>query len=150
MLSQQEMSDRFEIQDLIHAYCHAIDRRDWDALDDIFTADAQIDYTEAGGAKGDLPSIKAYLDKALAKFSGFQHMIATTELKLDGDTATARSVLFNPIIMDQDGLPHVMFVGMWYRDTLVRTEKGWRIRKKYEEFSYFHNMPKAFAPVDPD
>ena len=150
MLSQQEMSDRFEIQDLLHAYCHAIDRRDWDALDEIFTPDAHIDYTEAGGAKGSLDTIKPYLDKALAKFSGYQHLIATTELKIDGDQATARSVLFNPIIMDQEGMPHVMFVGMWYRDTLVRTQTGWRISEKFEEFSYFHNVPKNFAPVDPD
>ena len=43
MLSQQELSDRFEIQDLLVAYCDAIDRRQWDALDDLFTSDAIID-----------------------------------------------------------------------------------------------------------
>lgn len=52
MLSQQEMSDRFEIEDLLKAYCHAIDRRDWDKLHDIFTDNAVIDYTQAGGEKG--------------------------------------------------------------------------------------------------
>ena len=146
----QEMSDRFEIQDLLNAYCNAIDRRNWDALDNIFTHDAVIDYTEAGGAKGDLPSIKKYLDKALKNFSGFQHMISTTELKLDGDKANARSILFNPMITEQDKAPHVFFVGMWYRDELVRTDDGWRITSKYEECSYFHNLPEAFKAVDPE
>ena len=37
-MSLQEISDRLEIQDLLAAYSHAIDGRDWDALDDIFTA----------------------------------------------------------------------------------------------------------------
>ena len=50
VLSLEEISDRFEIQDLLVAYCHAIDTRNWDALDDVFTADAVIDYTEMGGA----------------------------------------------------------------------------------------------------
>ena len=67
MLSTQEMSDRLEIQDLLVAYCTAIDGKNWDALDEIFTADAFIDYTAAGGAKGNLTETKAFLDKAMAK-----------------------------------------------------------------------------------
>ena len=144
MLSQQEMSDRFEIQDLLNAYCHAIDRRDWDALDDMFTEDAVIDYSDVGGARGTLPEIKPWLDKALKKFTGFQHMIATTELKLDGDKAMARSVLFNPMIVEQDGARHVFFAGLWYCDELVRTDAGWRIKHRREELSYFHNLPEDF------
>jgi len=42
-LSMQEMSDRFELQDLIVGYCYAVDNRDWDALDEYFTQDALID-----------------------------------------------------------------------------------------------------------
>jgi len=49
MLSLQEISDRLEIQDLFTAHSHAIDRRDWDALDRIFTPDAVIDYTAPTG-----------------------------------------------------------------------------------------------------
>jgi len=36
----QEMSDRLEIQALLARYAHAIDTRDWDGLDDVFTPDA--------------------------------------------------------------------------------------------------------------
>ncbi len=44
MLSQQEISDRLELQDVVHAYSHAVDARDWDALDEVFVPDAVIDY----------------------------------------------------------------------------------------------------------
>ena len=44
--SLQDLSDRQEIQELLAAYSYAIDFRDWDALDDVFTEDATIDYTE--------------------------------------------------------------------------------------------------------
>lgn len=148
MLSLQNMSDRFEIQDLLTRYCTAIDSRNWAALDDIFTPDAIIDYTEAGGARGTLSEIKIYLEKALEQFSNMQHMISAPDLTIDGDTATARSILFNPMVVERDGAPHTFFVGMWYCDDLVRTEQGWRISHRREELSYFHNLPQNFTAVD--
>lgn len=146
MLSHQNMSDRLEIQDLLTSYCDAIDSRNWNALDDIFTPDAIIDYTEAGGAKGTLEEIKLYLDKALKPFSGMQHMLGLPMIKITGDEASARTILFNPMVIEKEGNPNVFFVGLWYRDKLIRTSKGWRIQSRHEELSYFHNLPKDFAP----
>lgn len=148
MLSQQEMSDRLEIQDLLARYCDAIDARDWDVLDDVFTVDAIIDYTEAGGARGNLQETKSYLDKALKLFSGMQHMLGLPLIKVSGDSATSRTTLFNPMVIERERAPHVFFVGLWYRDTLIRTEAGWRIQTRHEELSYFHNVPSDFSPVD--
>ena len=148
MLSHQDMSDRLEIQDLLTKYCFAIDSREWDALDDVFTPDAIIDYTEVGGARGNLQETKAYLDRALAKFTGFQHMIGLPMLTINGDNASARTIVYNPMIIEKDGAPHTFFVGVWYRDKLVRTAKGWRIVDRHEEMSYFHNFPQDFTPVD--
>lgn len=145
MMSLQEMSDRLEIQDLFARYSYAIDERDFEALDEVFTEDAIIDYTEVGGERGTVPQIKAYLTNAMKRFSGFQHMVATTKLKLNGDTAHSRTILFNPMIMDKGGSPHVFFVGLWYRDDLVRTPKGWRIKSRREEKSYFYNFPEGLA-----
>jgi hypothetical protein len=59
MLTIEEMSDRLEIMDLLASYSHAIDQRDWDALDDVFTPDALIDYTEMGGSRGDLVATRS-------------------------------------------------------------------------------------------
>jgi hypothetical protein len=147
MLSLQEISDRLEIQDLLARYSHAIDRRDWNALDDVFTPDALIDYTAMGGATGTLAEIKLYLAQALARFTGFQHLVATTELKLRGDTADARTICHNPMILEIDGADWPFFCGLWYVDKLVRTKAGWRIRERIEEKSYFYNVPPSFAPA---
>lgn len=148
MLSAQAMSDRLEIQDLLAAYSDAIDRRDWDALDRVFTPDATIDYTETGGARGDLPFIKDYLARGLKPFSGFQHMVGLPLLTIDGDEARGRTILFNPMVLTKDGAEHVFFVGLWYRDRFVRTPDGWRIAERYEERSYFHGVPDWFRPVE--
>lgn len=142
MMSLQEMSDRLEIQDLFATYSFAIDDRDWDALDGVFTPDARIDYTETGGAKGSFAEIKAWLPTALERFPAFQHMVATTKLELDGDSATSRTILFNPMVHDGQ----TFFIGLWYRDMLVRTADGWRIAERYEQASWTHNLP-ALAPA---
>ena len=104
MLSLQEMSDRLEIQDLLTSYCEAIDARDWGALDDIFTEDTIIDYTAAGGAKGNLPETKAYLERALKQFSGMQHMLGLPVIKITGDKATSRTCLLYTSPSPRDGL----------------------------------------------
>lgn len=147
MMSLQEMSDRLEIQDLFARYCFAIDERDWDVLDSVFTPDAAIDYTETGGAKGSLAEIKAWLPVALERFPSFQHMVATTKLTLVGDTALSRTILFNPMVhKGEDGAEQVFFIGLWYRDKLVRTPDGWRIAERYEEIGWTHNVPQM-APA---
>ena len=72
----------------------------------------------------------------------FQHMVATTRLRLDGDRATSRTILFNPMTFPTaDGPDQVFFIGLWYRDQLVRTADGWRIAERYEEMSWAHNVP---------
>ncbi|MCP1470394.1 3-phenylpropionate/cinnamic acid dioxygenase small subunit [Sphingobium sp. OAS761] len=142
MLSLQEISDRLEIQDLLARYSYAIDEQDWDALDDVFVPDAVIDYSETGGAKGSVAQIKAWLPVAMKRFPRYQHMVATTKLELDGDTARSRTCLFNPMVYQgDDGSEQVFFIGLWYRDRLVRTTTGWRISERYEEMGYAHNVP---------
>jgi ketosteroid isomerase-like protein len=145
-MSIEEISDRLEIQDLLATYSHAIDSRDWDALDDVFTEDATIDYTEMGGSRGNVEETKAFLREAMKLFSGFQHLVATTKLTLNGDTAHARTICYNPMVLDKgDGDTHVFICGLWYKDDFVRTPKGWRISDRYEERSYFHNVPEGFG-----
>jgi 3-phenylpropionate/cinnamic acid dioxygenase small subunit len=146
MLSLQEISDRLEIQDLLVRYSHAVDSRDWDAFEEVFSADAVIDYTEMGGPRGGVKETRAFLESAMPMFSSFQHMIANTVLELDGDTARARTICHNPMVLDRgEGQTHVFFCGLWYRDVLVRTPEGWRIKDRYEERSYFHNAPPDVA-----
>ena len=145
-MSLQEMSDRLEIQDLFARYSFAIDERDWAALDSVFTPDARIDYSETGGAKGSLEEIKAWLPVALERFPMFQHMVATTRLDLRGDEANSRTILFNPMVhRAPDGSEQTFFIGLWYRDRLVRTAQGWRIAERYEEMGWIKDAP----PMEP-
>lgn len=137
-LSMQEISDRLEIGDLIVDYAMAIDTRDWDALDALFTDDAWIDYSAVGGAKGTVEEIKGFLAEGLARFSAFQHISTTSKIVVDGDRATGRTICHNPMVLaGPDGeRPRMMTVGLWYVDEYRRTDQGWRIASRVEELSY--------------
>ncbi len=142
MPSLQEISDRLEIHDLLVRYSHAIDTRDWEGFEKVFTPDAIIDYTEMGGPRGDVASTRAFLEEAMPRFSSYQHLLTNMVVDIDGDEANARTACINPMVMDQpEGEPHVFFCGLWYRDRLVRTPDGWRIADRYEERSYIFNAP---------
>lgn len=139
----REISDRLEIQDLLARYSFAIDDRNWDALDRVFTADAWIDYRQTGGAAGRLPEIKRWLAAALARFPRYQHLVATTMLTIGDDSAAGRTILFNPMVYrGDDDVERSFFIGLWYRDRFVRTVQGWRIAERVEEMSWTHDVPE--------
>jgi ketosteroid isomerase-like protein len=141
MKSQQELSDRLEIQDLLTDYSYAVDTHTWDELDAIFTPDAVLDFTATGGQSGDLPTIKKFFDKALNLFAGHQHLVATSKIRIDGDTATGTTMCHNPMYLDDpDGKQRVIFVGLWYHDTFVRTPDGWRISVRRQQKGYLHGL----------
>ncbi|MDH4558616.1 nuclear transport factor 2 family protein [Pseudomonas sp. BN417] len=142
MLSLQEISDRLEIQQLVVDYATAIDRKDFDALNQVFTNDAYIDYRAMGGIDGRYPVVKTWLQDALSAFPAYQHMISNISVVLNGDEASGRIVCFNPMeVALADGTRQTFFLGLWYVDRYVRTPEGWRIAQRAEEKSYGFNVP---------
>ena len=141
-LSLQEISDRFEIQDLLVGYCYAVDDKDFDSLDQFFTEDAVIDYSEMVGVKGSLGEIKEFLRVSLEPIPMAQHAVMTTQYKFDGDNCETRTVCHNPMVVPGDnGEPQTIFFGLWYIHKFRRTETGWRISSLYEKKCYNHNLP---------
>jgi hypothetical protein len=130
MLSLAEISDRLEIQQLLVDYSTAIDNRRFDDLDRVFTSDAYIDYTELGGIAGTYPDVKAWLAEVLPNFPAYFHMLGNFDIRIDGDTASSRTILFNPMKLGDDD--QVMFCGLWYDDEFIRTADGWRMTRRVE------------------
>jgi 3-phenylpropionate/cinnamic acid dioxygenase small subunit len=136
-MTLQEISDRIEIDDLLTRYASALDAKDWDLWASCFTADAFIDYNAAGGIKGSLPEVRKWLSEVMAGFPMTQHLVTNKTVRVDGDTATCRSYLFNPMGLPGDGGDLVLFFdGGYYRDKLRRTPAGWRIAERIEEPTY--------------
>lgn len=143
-ITVQEMSDRFEIQDLLVGYCYAVDARDFDKLDEFFTADAFIDYSEMALFKGSLAETKAFLTASFKQVLAAQHVVSTTryEFAADGQSAKTKTVCYNPMTVTNGAETDTMICGLWYIHDLVRTPDGWRIARLYEEKSYLIGVPE--------
>ena len=127
----QEIADRIEIDDVLTRYATAVDTRDWNLYQTVFTADALIDYTSSGGIRGGVAEMTKWLSDALSIFSMSQHLVTNRDIQVAGDTATSRSYFYNPMgRTKRDGTLELMFVGGFYRDQLRRTADGWRIAER--------------------
>ncbi len=136
--SLKTITDRLEIEDLMRKYAWAIDHGNFDELDQVFTSDAVLDYTTAGGIKGAYSEVKEWLAGVLPGFPAYQHLVTNTEVTLNGDSATARSAFYNPMGHDRpDGTRAYFFCGGEYRDQLTRTANGWRINNRFEQTVWF-------------
>jgi SnoaL-like domain len=131
MLSLEEISDRFEIQQLLIDYSTAIDKRQFDDLDRVFTPDAYIDYRAMGGIDGRFPEVKAWLAQVLPNFPAYAHMLGNFDVRIDGDTAASRTICFNPMVLG-GAQNQILYCGLWYEDEFIRTAGGWRMSRRVE------------------
>jgi 3-phenylpropionate/cinnamic acid dioxygenase small subunit len=148
-MTQQEIADRIEIDDLLTRYATAIDTKNWALLATCFTPDAFIDYTSAGGIRGRFPEVAQWLAQVLDMFPMTQHLVTNRAVVIvDRDAATSRSAFFNPMGLSADDDGFVLFFeGGYYNDTLVRTAEGWRIAERIEESCYSTRLQPVLLKV---
>ena len=138
----QELSDRAEIQGALVRYTRAIDSGEWDRLDTVFTADAQIDYTSTGGIAAAFPEVKSWLAQMLPLFPRRMHSLAQVDIDFREDqTAIVAAYFHNPMGLPQDeGPDHLVEFGGIYHHEFVRTPDGWRSRRLLEELVWKRGM----------
>jgi len=146
-MTPQDVADRIEIDDLITRYATAVDTKDWDLYRTVFTDDAIIDYTSAGGIRGGLGEVVEWLSHALKLFPMTQHLITNRHVVLEGDTATGRSYYYNPLGRpDGKGGMQLLFFGGYYSDRFRRTADGWRIAERVEETAWVEGSLPGTPP----
>ncbi|MFW0791211.1 nuclear transport factor 2 family protein [Gordonia sp. CPCC 205333] len=123
-LSLRDISDRLEIQDALTAYSTAVDGGRFDDLRTVFTTDAHIDYSATGGITGTLDECIAWLGEVLPAFSAYCHFLGNVDIRIDGGTATSRTLCLNPM---QTPDSSAFLLGIYYDDDWARTVDGWRI-----------------------
>jgi len=136
----KEISDRLELEKLVTDYATAVDTRNFTEFNNLFTADAIIDYTAVGGISGNLKEIIVYLETALDFFPNYQHFISNISLTITGNNATGKVMCFNPMQTKEN---QVFFLGIWYHDTYINIDDRWLISSRIEESSWSHNVPAS-------
>jgi hypothetical protein len=117
-----DTADRLEIHELPGRYGDAIDDRDWDRLDLIFTEDAVFDLTDLGSKRLEgLPAIKRYMDEEANHPR--THMM--TNIYVD-ETAVGAKLYFRIVAL----LPERRVGTASYYDDVVKTANGWRVQNR--------------------
>ncbi|MEC9057494.1 MAG: nuclear transport factor 2 family protein [Actinomycetota bacterium] len=137
-MDRQALADRIAAEDLLTRYATAVDRRDWEQYRSIFTADAEIDYTSAGGIAGTVDEVVEFLSTSLEMFEMTQHLVSNIDLEVNGDSATVTAMFNNPMRLPGGD---TWFTGGWYHHDLVRTPDGWRSQRLREESAWFDRAP---------
>ena len=130
----QRHVDRLDIEEVLIRYTRAIDTGEWDRLDDVFTPDADIDYTASGGIAAPYAEIKPWLAEMLPIFPRRMHTLGQVDSVVDGDAATVAAYFHNPMVLPQEeGEGVLVEFGGIYHHELVRTPDGWRSRRLLEQ-----------------
>ncbi|GAB11320.1 hypothetical protein GOARA_067_00620 [Gordonia araii NBRC 100433] len=125
-LSLSELADRAAISDQLTAYATAVDSGRFDALSDVFTPDALVDYSATGGISGTPAECITWLGTVLPSFTAYCHFLGNTEFHITDDTATTRTLCLNPM---QAGAG-AFLLAIYYDDDWRRTDDGWRITRR--------------------
>jgi len=120
--------DRFAIIETVDRYAWALDQRDWAALDQVFTPDASGDFGEFRCA--DREAIRTMIRSMLGGCGPTQHLLGVYRISISGNEATSVcAIRAHHIGRGAEASLEYECFGE-YRDRLVRTSDGWRIRHR--------------------
>jgi hypothetical protein len=139
-----DADDRFAIIATLDRYSECLDRRDWARLSEVFTEDVDMDFEawhEQGLAKV-TATIRSYLDGC----GPSQHLLGNYRIELDGDQASSRC--YCRVMHMGRGAHEGKTFESWieYADDLVRTDAGWRSRRRVARAQMQQGDPSLLGP----
>ena len=130
----QAIEDRTAIEDVIVRYAQAVDGHDDELLASCFTDDATASFAGVSAGPGGA-AIAAFLDAAMGSpRAESTHRVANIAVRIEGAEAHATS---SAVVYALRGEPtQLRLRGITYRDDLVRTSAGWRIRRRVHSVAW--------------
>ena len=139
------LTDRVEIEELMHRYAEMVDQRDWKQMDRVFALEATIDYQTTGGPVGPFRETLAWLDRALESWPINLHVITNLILEIDGDVARSRCFFHAPMGRETEDGQFIITNAGRYVDKLARTADGWRIVERVCEQTIMQgSLPEGY------
>lgn len=121
--------DRQEIINLLIKYTIAVDTKDWALMAQCFLSDAVADYGEDFGYYEGYSAIEAVV-KSYHLVDVSQHMLSNFVVEINEDSANTICYLHAQHYLPGAKGGDTYTIGGTYRDELIRTDDGWRIKKR--------------------
>ena len=137
MSAIRRLADEIAVRDVVLGYARAVDAMDVEAVARCFTPDCAY---EGALASGTIADALATLRSAFARYTRTMHFMGTQDARVDGDVGEVLTYC-TAYHIRTDGR-HAT-VGVRYRDTLVRTEDGWRITCRSVRTEWSRNDPPS-------
>ena len=125
----QDLLDERAITAVLHKYATALDQKDWELFSTCFVPDASAYYETIGLVEG-YPAIEALCRTALAEITRTHHLIGNVDITVEGDSARSSCYLHAQHVRPMTPGGDTNIIAGRYDDELVRTEQGWRIRRR--------------------
>jgi hypothetical protein len=128
------------VVDVVVRCAAAFDRRDWDALDEVFTEDAH------GYGVDGRNAVRDFVRSFLGGCGPSQHLLGNHHVLVDGETARSvcKARVFHVGAGERSYLSYECFGNYW--DDLVLTDSGWRISRRRFEVTITLGDPSVLQP----
>ena len=124
------LADRLAVQDAVTRMSWLLDRRDWDALREVFAEELVLDYTQPFGGEPETLSGAELVERWRAQvghLDSTQHVTTGVLVELDGDSARATANVLAHLRREGTLGSPVWHNGGHYDVRLRRSGTGWRI-----------------------
>ncbi len=140
-------NDKAAIIEALNLYAFALDARQWDLFDLVFTQDVIAEFGPAGTGWRDLTVWKQAFADFHDTLDSHQHTMMGHLVTVDGDTAHAFSY-GNWLLIRHAAEGGSTWTGTgWYDDELIRTEQGWRIKHRICKLQGWSGNPRVPEPI---
>lgn len=126
MTDTVDFDDWRDITELKARYCRLLDTKDWEGYAALFTEDAVLDTSPAGGY-GPLEGRDSFIPLIVSSIGNAKtaHQVHSPEVRIEGDVAHVIWAMQDRVHMPERGMS---FTGYGhYHERYRRTEQGWRI-----------------------
>lgn len=141
------------IKKVIHLYSHALDRRRWELLDQVFHEDAKYGFGDIAGSWRDfVVAARSIVDP----LGPTHHMVANILISFEGDVAHVETYLngyhvipadypaglnTNGLFYDRPGERYISVVGGRYVDRFEQRSGDWRIAQRAGIYDWIQVLP---------
>jgi uncharacterized protein (TIGR02246 family) len=132
------LEDRLALQDLSARYARAVDRRDYAAFVELFTAD--------GVLCGPGYAMKAQVEiergiRLIEQYEATQHCVHQQLVDVRGDAASGETYCVARHVYTKDGSKRKLDMGVRYRDEYRREAGAWRFARRELVLDWTQDLP---------